>query len=102
MFRFSIRDLLFVTVIVATGTGWWTTSHALQLKNQAVNAERVAVIHQAQKLHDMLGRAKLNNDSLNEDYNYFMRHPPMTETHSRLSSRAKIDWSVLDEPIPPP
>ena len=100
--RFSIRDLLWLTVIVAMGTGWWTTSHALQLRNQAVNAERVAVIHHAQKLQDMLGRAKLNNDQLEEDVSYLMRHPLMTETSSRTSQRYKVDWSVLKEAIPAP
>ena len=48
MFRFSIRDLLWLTVIVAMGTGWYISRRASQLgllawQQRAEALERIVI-----------------------------------------------------------
>ena len=45
--RFSIRDLLWATALVAMGLGWWTTS-----------VKRLEAVGQAHRLRDVLVIAK--------------------------------------------
>ena len=39
MFRFSIRELMLVTLVVAIGAGWWMEHRASRLAIQAKDSE---------------------------------------------------------------
>jgi hypothetical protein len=45
--RFSIRDLLWATLVVAMGLGWW-------MRYRDVNAKRLEAVWQAHRLHGAL------------------------------------------------
>jgi hypothetical protein len=55
MFRFTIRDLVLVTLVVALGVGWWIDSRASD-QAQATLHERVAALD---KRTEMLKREAL-------------------------------------------
>ena len=87
--RFSIRDLLWLTVVVAMGLGWW-------MSYRAVDAKRIAAVRQAHRFRLTLETAKTAE----------------TETHEIYSSEAGVDivgyafpfvdWSVLNVPLVEP
>jgi hypothetical protein len=39
-FRFSLRDLLWLTLVVALGLGWWASNQRLLVRSQQLEAER--------------------------------------------------------------
>jgi hypothetical protein len=52
MFRFTIRELVLLTLVVAMGAGWWVDRHFLAIKcrelgQRAGDAEMAAEHHQA-------------------------------------------------------
>jgi hypothetical protein len=53
MFRFTIRDVLWLTVVVALGVAWW--ADRTRITERAVKAERLASDHAA-KLDNMFPR----------------------------------------------
>jgi hypothetical protein len=72
--RFSIRDLLWATALVAMGLGWWVSYRAL-------DAKCLKAVGQAHRL-----RASLY---------------ATTRTFGRTNDSLTwpVDWSVLDEPL---
>jgi len=80
-FRFTIRDLLWLTVVVATalglGLGWWRDHHAIK-------ARTAALVEHAKALHEEMSVARSN---LTDENPTFMRVPY---------------WPILDDPIPEP
>jgi hypothetical protein len=89
MLRFSIRDLLWATLVVALGLGWW-------LHYTAVNSHRKAVIEYAQKAKSAVRMAKNRCEQLEEDERVLSQWNKIS--YARMKSH--VDWSVLDEPIP--
>jgi hypothetical protein len=89
MFRFSIRDMLWVTLVVAVAVGWFC-------HYRATDANRRAVIQHAGKLKETLGFAKRHCEQLEQDVEL------KSAGLSYMGPRKywKVDWTVLDEPIP--
>jgi hypothetical protein len=81
--RFSIRDLLWATVVAAMGLGWWGSY-------RAVNAERISVIGLAHRQRATLMRAKSLQDNFVTTF---------LGSHGNFVPYL-ADWSVLDEPMP--
>jgi hypothetical protein len=79
--RFSIRDLLWVTLVVAMGLGWWAT-----------NAKRLEAVGQAHRLRAQLVRAGESGD---------LRIHGIRDGFP-IKSLLDVDWSVLDEPLVEP
>jgi hypothetical protein len=73
--RFSIRDLLWATALVAMGLSWW-------LDNQT----RYATIRQAHRLRAALVAAKADLDLVEK-------------LSPSLLDQNTADWSILDEPL---
>ena len=59
--RFSIRDLLWATVVVALGLGWWMDHHAL-------NAKLHGSVDQARRFKATLKEASTSNHGLYIDW----------------------------------
>jgi hypothetical protein len=85
--RFSIRDLLWVTLVVAMGLGWW-----------ADNQTKHAAVHQAHKLHSNLDLAKKWFDLTLAGH----FHPHGRTTPASAEPSAAPDWTALDEPLVEP
>jgi hypothetical protein len=83
--RFSIRDLLWATLVVAMGLGWWRECQ----KHRETNARRIEAIGQAQRHRVALATAKRWDHVLHT----LSLQPAGTETP---------DWSILDEPLVEP
>jgi hypothetical protein len=79
--RFSIRDLLWLTVVVAMGLGWWSD-----------NRTKHAAVQQAQRQRIVLKEAKRFSD----DVSQMIRNPGL-EWMGPVRN-----WSVLDEPLVEP
>ena len=59
--RFSIRDLLWLTALVAMGIGWWLNWRRLvNVEQQFAALEKSASVVQLRKLEQELGIAKLD------------------------------------------
>src|SRR5258706_12067535 len=93
MFRFSIRDLLWATLVVAVGLGWW-------LHYRAVDANRQAVIQHAEKLKMTLSLAKAESEALADDVKFFEDIARTKAAYSYIHRIVKVDWTILDKPIP--
>jgi hypothetical protein len=101
--QFSIRDLLWATVVVAMGLGWWASY-------RAVEAKRLAAVGQAHRLHVAMGSARTSHaqqaneisrlcQSLAEQFveSGCLRYPRYNS-----HERALVDWSVLNEQLVAP
>ncbi len=92
--KFSIRDLMFVTVIAALVVAW-------RLHYQAVDAGRRAAILSAERSRSVLATAKLECEQLNKDVEFFkdatVAAGVLVHYHRKTHD---VDWKVLDEPIP--
>jgi len=100
-FRFSIRDLLLSTVIVAVAFGWWVHDHAWRVHYRAVNEDRSAIVGKAIKLRDALRLAKRENDSLHDEtLEAIRKQNEMSKWQSISAERVLVDWSLVDEKLP--
>lgn len=50
MFRFTIRDLLWLTVVVALGVAWWVDRRNLEARHAATKAELQRVVDDQQAM----------------------------------------------------
>jgi hypothetical protein len=82
--RFSIRDLLWATVVVAMGLGWWVSDRAME-------ARWFRVSQQAHRLRANLLLAKRFREKLPE---------PVSPSVWLLGD--KVDWSIVNEPLGEP
>jgi hypothetical protein len=81
--RFSIRDLMWATVVVAMGLAWWLDRNALYTK-------LLASVSQAHRLYQTCVDAEVTIDMLTTDRTGKARFPV-------------IDWkSILNEPLVEP
>jgi hypothetical protein len=83
--RFSIRDLVWVTVVVAMGLGWWVSYRAL-------NAKRLEAVGQVQRHRETLSHVKLTTDAWHEQF----------KMHGINILPLLVDWSILDDPLVEP
>ena len=81
--RFSIRDLLWATVVVAMGLAWWVSC-------ESIDARRAEAVEQTHRHRAALVDAKEESDKL---FGVFARG--MT-TWRPISH---VDWNVLNEPL---
>jgi hypothetical protein len=84
--RFSIRDLLWLTLVVAMGLGWWAN-------HRSVEADRKAAVGHAYRLRYVLESAKRSHDHLWSMMDLDVLKGP----HSHFYF---VDWSVIKGPIP--
>ena len=97
--RFSIRDLLWVTLVVAMGLCWWGT-----------NSKRLEAVRQAHGLHDALSCAKANevllmgaNAKLWISLNKRIAAETGTDGYFNHShDEVHVDWGILDKPLVEP
>ncbi len=47
MFRFTIRDVLWLTVLVALGVGWWISQRDLQKENRRLRVILNGVLYRS-------------------------------------------------------
>jgi hypothetical protein len=78
MFRFTIRDVLWLMVVVAMGAGWWMDKRML-----------TAVRLHAKELRDNLTWARLLHD--------YQPPPPSGVPSAPLP---EVDWKLTERPIP--
>jgi hypothetical protein len=86
--RFSIRDLLWATLVVAMGLAWWRA-----------DAKRLEAVGQAHRLRAALVSAKESGEQGTPV------RPIWTETRRgrfAVARYAAVDLSVLDEPLVEP
>ena len=95
MFRFSIRDIFWGTLVVAMGLGWW-------LSLDAMNARCIAAIKQSQKFRSVLLDAQQQCKSLELDEKWVFQHVSGNISYVSPNPHVDVNWSVLDEPIPSP
>jgi hypothetical protein len=78
MFRFTIRDVLWLTVVVALGVGWWLDQRQLRIQNRQYLEDQVRAKEQMQQLEiriDLLAEARRR---LNEE---LLRQPQIPAGH---------------------
>ena len=86
--RFSIRDLLWATLVVAMGLGWW-------MSYRASAAKQLEAVQQTQHHRATLTAAKNWINGIREIY--------QQRTSSRLIYEStELNWSVADEPLVEP
>jgi hypothetical protein len=90
--RFSIRDLLWVTVVVAMGLGWWVSY-------MRIDGRRIAAVQQTQRHRNTLGTAKHWVETLSTSYSNQAGFP---STYVMLNLNSPLNWAVLDEPLVEP
>ena len=90
MFRFTIRDVLWLTVVVALGVGWWLD------KRQTEGRIAVVAAH-AESLQTAL-KAAHANVMLRESQSV---NPPSGRRYVRVFPPGPaVDWGLADKPIP--
>jgi hypothetical protein len=78
MFRFTIRDVLWLTIVVALGVGWWLDQRQLRIQNRQYLEDQVRAKEQMQQLEiriDLLAEARRR---LNEE---LLRQPQIPAGH---------------------
>ena len=94
MFRFTIRELMLVTLVVALGLGWW-------LHYRAIDANRQAVVRHAQRVRRSLANARHEYASLEmQMHSVAAGNLPANLANVGPAIPSRIDWEVLNEPIP--
>jgi len=66
MFRFTIRDVLWLTVVVALALGWWVEHAAMKAERAALSAERQSLQTQRRELDVQFLRMVDATDRLNQ------------------------------------
>jgi hypothetical protein len=62
MFRFTIRELVLLTLVVAMGVGWWLDSRSNRIALDALRNEN-AIMEALQAVHDAETATKASPDS---------------------------------------
>ena len=97
MFRFTIRDMLWLTVVVALAVGWGSHYNRQQ-------AELATLTDYAYRQHWALVVGQLENTSLEESLrdavDMLSGKTPEVPDGVECKIRWKTDWGILDEPIP--
>ena len=88
--RFTIRDLLWLTVVVAMGLGWWVSY-------RGIDAKRIQTASHANRLRKNLETAKWAYDLL----------VPMVPFEDEVTGQPNYiplveNWFALDEPLVEP
>jgi hypothetical protein len=83
--RFSIRDLMWMTLVVALSLGWW-------FSHRAIDAQRTAAARQAHRFWKGFSDAKRLFDwGQGQSKDDLWMINTVTPPH--------VDWSVLNEPL---
>jgi hypothetical protein len=93
--RFSIRDLLWATLVVAMGLAWWNEHRA----HSETDAKRQAAVRQAYLARDALGESK---ELLEELWNQIANWWETGERPNKIVKRERVNWALLDEPFDQP
>ena len=102
MFRFTIRELVLVTVIVAVGVAWWLDRRDVERRG---NARAAAIRSHAEVLQAALRKARpvpmpvsYSSNADSSPSPFFRRRSVGYLPHNRA---ADVDWRLADKPIPP-
>ncbi len=55
MFRFTIRELVLLTLVVAMGVGWWIDRSRLSVQNSALRDEQKVLRFEALRVREIRG-----------------------------------------------
>ena len=102
MFRFTIRELVLLTLVVAISVGWWMSqrnheasflrlSHYAQRQRQVLTAAKYEQREMAVKVENLV---KALTDSFSG------KRPDPREISTICRVEEPIDWKIQDEPIP--
>ena len=86
MFRFTIRDVLWLTALVAMGVAWW-------LDHASLGASRVAIRDHAIKLRTSFSNVK-------KTHVISHRGAELIEPGWRNEILEMPDWQLAEKPIP--
>ena len=86
MFRFTIRDVLWLTALVAMGVAWW-------LDRESLDASRVAIRDHAIKL-----RTSFSN--VRKTYVLSHRGAFVIEPGQKIEVLEMPNWELAEKPIP--
>jgi hypothetical protein len=89
MFRFTIRDVLWLTVVVGMAVGWW-------LDNHHDNNRRQATLAHAERLRDTLAAGKRAYQIARD--NYYRLNMEQGDGYYPLPPGP--DWSIAEKRIP--
>ena len=92
MWRFSIRELLILTVTAGLAVAWW-------LDRRAAEARYAAVVEHAETLRVTLAKAKEVNDDQKKMFDAWMSTPerPMGYSYAYPC----VEWSIAEAPVDP-
>jgi hypothetical protein len=90
MVRFTIRDMLWLTVVVGLALCWW-------LDRRASQASHAITRTHGDKLKRALSDAKFNEEFQEATIQQLLRGE---KPDSWLSMRNSIDWNLTTQPIP--
>jgi hypothetical protein len=88
MFRFNIRDVIWVTVVVAMGVGWWLTSRAADRRFEPLVSRIIA-------LREQLIMAREYSWALNRTLKH--RESGLISGPKFIISEPR--WEVIDDPL---
>jgi hypothetical protein len=89
--RFSIRDLLWVSLVVGLCLSLWPHHQVIDARREAADDRRAAAANQARRFRDTLVIAKEANEQLAADARY-----------SRTRRHVHVGWHILNEPLVEP
>jgi len=104
MFRFTIRDVLWLTVVVALGVGWWLDRRDVASRG---DARASAIRAHAESLQAALKKARPVPVPVTHSYSSNVDSSPPSAFRRRSvgylpqNRAADVDWGLADKPIPP-
>jgi hypothetical protein len=90
MFRFTIRDVLWLMVVVAMGVKWWNDDRIKEARHKALEREMLAEIESIYDENRSLRQKIPTRLSLPANQPPFQRWPSMT-AEERAALRAKLN-----------
>ena len=91
MFRFTIRDVLWLTVVVALAVGWW-------VEHNRGDARRRTIVAQAERLRDALAQARQAFRVVHDNFDQAMKLN-FQQGSFVYGIPSEPDWSLADQPI---
>ena len=97
MFRFTIRDVLWLTVVVALGVAWWVDCRCVERRS---DARAITIRFHAEALRTALVAAR-EREMLRDSMTSYSR--PLNSKSGRAQWEMvgpTVEWEMADKPIP--